>query len=124
VVFVDVNHFKQLNDTLGHETGDEILKMLGALLRRQVRESDYVIRWGGDEFLLLLTCSAVEAERKALELKEAFHHERELAGLPSRVGLSVGVAAAPRGAESLTEAIRLADSRMYRDKLGNASAVR
>jgi diguanylate cyclase (GGDEF)-like protein len=124
VVFVDVNHFKQLNDTLGHEMGDEILKTLGALLRRQVRESDYVIRWGGDEFLLLLMCGASEAERKAKELKLAFERERALAGLPERVGLSVGVAAASRAAETLTEAIRTADTRMYRDKLGNASSVR
>ena len=124
VVFVDVNHFKPLNDTLGHEMGDEILKMLGALLRRQVRESDYVIRWGGDEFLLLLMCGASEAERKAKDLKLAFERERVLAGLPERVGLSIGVAAASRAAETLTEAIRTADARMYRDKPGKASSVR
>ena len=124
VVFVDVNHFKRLNDTLGHETGDEILKTLGALLKRQVRESDYVIRWGGDEFLLLLRCGVAEAERKGAELKEAFERERALDSLPDGVGLSVGVASASRTADSLTDAIRVADSRMYRDKLGNASSVR
>lgn len=118
IVFTDVNHFKQINDTLGHLTGDEILKTIGAFLRRHVRESDYVIRWGGDEFLLILTCSFAEAERKAGELKTGFERERAAASLPDDVGLSVGVASASVDAGSLAEAIRLADSRMYRDKMG------
>lgn len=121
VVFADVNHFKQFNDTMGHETGDRILKTIGVLLRRHVRESDYVIRWGGDEFLLLLTCSFDEALRKADELKVAFERERVTAGLPDGLGLSIGVAAAPVDAENLAEAIRLADSRMYVDKPGERS---
>jgi len=122
IVFTDVNHFKHVNDTLGHETGDRILKTLGAFLRRQVRESDYVIRWGGDEFLLLLTCTSGEAQRKADELKVAFERERQAASLPDGFGLSIGVATASADAENLAEAIRLADSRMYRDKLGQRSA--
>jgi len=117
VVFVDVNRFKRLNDTLGHDVGDEILRMLGTLLRKQVRESDFVIRWGGDEFLLLLTCSVAEAERKAEELKLAFDRARETANLPVGVGLSVGVAAVPGEAGTLSDAIRIADILMYRNKL-------
>ena len=117
VVFVDVNHFKQLNDTMGHDIGDDILRMLGALLRTQVRESDYVIRWGGDEFLLLLTCGLPEAEQKAEELKLAFDRERDKANLPGGVGLSIGVAAVPGEAGTLTDAIRIADILMYRNKL-------
>lgn len=117
VVFVDVNHFKQLNDTLGHDRGDEILKTIGALLRRQVRESDYVIRWGGDEFLLLLACGEAEAQAKAQELKVAFERERFVAALPQQIGLSIGVAAVARDAETLRDAIRDADVRMYQDKL-------
>jgi diguanylate cyclase (GGDEF)-like protein len=123
VMFVDVNHFKQLNDTLGHDTGDEVLKAIGKLLRRHVRESDYVIRWGGDEFLLLLTCSVTEAERKATELKRAFEHECEVAALPEGIGLSIGVAAATPDTEDLAAAIRVADANMYRDKLGDRSTA-
>jgi diguanylate cyclase (GGDEF)-like protein len=118
VIFVDVNRFKQLNDTMGHDMGDELLRTIGALLRRHVRESDYVIRWGGDEFLLLLTCTVSEAERKAGELKAAFEEERRSAALPDSIGLSVGVASASQETDSLVEAVRLADSRMYADKLG------
>lgn len=118
IVFVDVDKFKRLNDTMGHDTGDAILRLLGTLLRKQVRESDYVIRWGGDEFLLLLTCGLAEARQKAGELKVAFERELAAAALPDNVGLSIGVASVSKHAEGLAEAIRAADSRMYRDKLG------
>jgi diguanylate cyclase (GGDEF)-like protein len=118
VVFVDVNQFKRLNDTMGHDMGDRVLKTLGTLLRRHVRESDYVIRWGGDEFLLLLTCGVAEAEGKADDLKAAFERELATAELPDGLGLSIGIAPVSKDAQSLTDAIRAADSRMYRDKLG------
>ena len=117
IVFTDVNHFKRFNDTMGHETGDRILKTIGTFLRKQVRESDYVIRWGGDEFLLLLTCAYGEAQRKAMELKAAFARERATGSLPAGIGLSIGVASAPVDADSLADTIREADSRMYQDKM-------
>ena len=123
VVFVDVNHFKRLNDTLGHDRGDDILRTIGSLLRRQVRESDYVIRWGGDEFLLLMACGEAEAEAKAEELKLAFSRERITAALPDDVGLSIGVSAVSTDAETLREAIREADTRMYRDKLTDRAVL-
>ena len=58
------------------------------MLQRQVRQSDYVIRWGGDEFLLLLTCTVQEASLKANELKVAFALERDASGLPADIGLA------------------------------------
>ena len=121
VVFTDVNHFKQFNDTMGHETGDQTLKTIGEFLCEQVRKSDYVIRWGGDEFVLLLTCSYGEAQRKAKEIKVAFERRRVAASLPDGLGLSIGVAPASADEEDLGEAIRLADSRMYQDKLRERS---
>jgi diguanylate cyclase (GGDEF)-like protein len=117
VVFVDLDRFKHLNDRFGHDTGDNVLRTLGALLRRSVRQSDSVIRWGGDEFLLLLTCTADEAAIRAQEFKTAFGLERDAAGLPRETGLSVGIAEVADSAESLADAIRLADIEMYRDKL-------
>ena len=119
IVFADVNHFKRFNDTMGHEMGDRILTNIGAFLRRQVRESDYVIRWGGDEFLILLTCGYGEAQRKATELKVAFERERVAGSLPDGLGLSIGVASAPVDADSLAETVREADSRMYQDKMAD-----
>jgi diguanylate cyclase (GGDEF)-like protein len=119
VMFVDLNRFKHLNDRFGHDTGDQVLRTLGALLQRQVRQSDYVIRWGGDEFLLLLTCTGDEAREKGDELKTTFAQERDAAGLPAEIGLSVGVAAVEDNAETLSHAIRVADAEMYRDKLAD-----
>lgn len=118
VMFVDVNRFKQLNDTLGHDTGDAVLRAIGALLRRHVRESDYVIRWGGDEFMLLMTCSYGQALQKAAELKAAFAIDPETASLPGGVGLSMGAAQVIGDHDTLAEAIRIADERMYVDKAG------
>ena len=120
VVFIDVNRFKRLNDTMGHDRGDAVLWMIGHLLRGHVRQSDYAIRWGGDEFLLLLSCGEAEARSKATALKTAFDQERVAAALPDYLGLSVGVApVSPE--EGLRAAIRDADSRMYSDKLAESS---
>ncbi len=116
VVFVDVDRFKHLNDTRGHDTGDATLRAIGALLRSNIRESDYVIRWGGDEFVLLLTCGHAQAERKAAELKTSWARDPGAAELPKDVGLSIGVAEVPADAEDLSHTIKLADERMYRDK--------
>jgi diguanylate cyclase (GGDEF)-like protein len=125
VVFVDVNHFKRLNDTLGHDCGDDVLRAIGALLRRHVRESDYVIRWGGDEFLLLLACGEHEARAKAEDLKVAVERAQEIAGLkiPGGISLSIGVAAVSTSAGSLNEAIREADASMYRDKWAERASL-
>jgi diguanylate cyclase (GGDEF)-like protein len=121
VVFIDVNRFKRLNDTLGHDRGDAVLWMIGNLLKGQVRQSDYAIRWGGDEFLLLLSCGLEEARTKAANLKAAFERERVSAALPDYIGLSLGVApVSPE--EGLRAAIREADTHMYSDKL-SASGV-
>lgn len=121
VVFIDVNHFKRLNDTLGHDRGDAVLWMIGDLLRGHVRQSDYAIRWGGDEFLLLMSCAVEEARSKAAALKEAFDRERDAAVLPDYLGLSVGVApVSPE--DGLRAAIREADSQMYEDKVPNSRA--
>ena len=124
LVFADVNRFKRLNDTFGHDRGDAVLRAIGALLRRHVRESDYVIRWGGDEFLLLLACGENEARAKAADLKVAISRAKEIAGLklPDGVGLSMGVASVSKDADTLHDAIREADARMYRDKLGDGAS--
>ena len=123
VMFVDVNKFKKLNDTLGHETGDAVLREIGAILRRQVRSSDYVIRWGGDEFMLLLTCTFEQAKQKAAEFKAAFHADPVTTNLPGGVGLSIGAAEVEPDTITLGEAIRLADERMYEDKFSERARV-
>ncbi len=116
ILFVDVDRFKAVNDALGHEAGDRLLQQVAAFLTRHVREADYVFRWGGDEFLILLTCTEPEAGRKGRELKARFAETPELAALPYGVGLSVGCSEVPDGIEDVARIVRLADERMYRDK--------
>ena len=118
VVFIDVKRFKRLNDTLGHDTGDQALRVIGKMLCRNVRGSDFAFRWGGDEFVLVLNCETAEAERKAAELKTAFTREAAAAALPEWLELSVGVSAVASEAVDLREAIKTADRRMYQDKNG------
>lgn len=123
VMFVDVNRLKQLNDTLGHETGDAALRAIGALLRRNLRGSDYVMRWGGDEFLLLLTCTFNQAQHKAAELKSAFEADPVTSSFPGGLGLSIGAAQVSLDAPNLNDALRLADQRMYDDKFAARARV-
>jgi diguanylate cyclase (GGDEF)-like protein len=116
LLFVDVNHFKAINDTLGHEAGDRVLQQVAAFLMQRVREADYVFRWGGDEFLILISCGVEEAQRKGAELQAAFARSSKAAALPAGVGLSVGCAQVPAEARDIVPLVKEADERMYADK--------
>ena len=116
LVFLDVDRFKSINDTLGHAAGDNTLRDVASFLIRHVRNADYVFRWGGDEFLILLSCREEEARRKGWELQSEFSRSSTVAALPEGVGLSFGCAEVSALAESATEALHLADERMYADK--------
>jgi diguanylate cyclase (GGDEF)-like protein len=116
LLFIDVDRFKQINDTLGHEAGDRVLQYVARFLKRYIREADYVFRWGGDEFLVLITCGAEEAARKAAVLKASFDAAPEAVELPPGIGLSVGWAEVPPDTEDLLPLVKEADKRMYADK--------
>jgi diguanylate cyclase (GGDEF)-like protein len=116
LLFVDVNRFKAVNDTLGHEAGDRVLRYVAGFLKRHIREADYVFRWGGDEFLVMITCLGDEAARKAARLKAAFDAAPEAIDLPPGIGLSVGWTEVPSGVTDLMPLVRVADERMYQDK--------
>lgn len=116
LLFVDVDRFKSINDTLGHTTGDRVLREVAGFLMRHTRGADYVFRWGGDEFLLLLSCREEEARRRGEELQAAFATSSTAADLPAGVGLSFGCAEVPADADSIVDALKLADERMYANK--------
>jgi len=116
VLFVDVDRFKAINDTLGHETGDRVLREVAAFLLSNIREADYVFRWGGDEFLILLSCGEEEATRRGLALQADFAKYATAASLPPGVGLSIGCAEVGPHADSIVSLIKLADERMYENK--------
>ena len=115
MLFIDIDQFKQINDTLGHEAGDRVLQYVSRFLKRHIREADYVFRWGGDEFLVLITCGAEEAARKAAALRASFDAAPEAVELPPGTGLSVGWAEVPPGTEDLLPLVKEADERMYAD---------
>jgi diguanylate cyclase (GGDEF)-like protein len=116
LLFVDVDRFKAINDALGHDSGDRVLQRVAVFLVRNVREADYVFRWGGDEFLILMSCREEQALHKARELQKAFASSPEPASLPSGVGLSVGCAEVPPDATDIMAIVKIADERMSRDK--------
>jgi diguanylate cyclase (GGDEF)-like protein len=120
IMFIDIDHFKAVNDTLGHEAGDGVLKTVAAFLVKHVREADYVFRWGGDEFLILISCHEEKALRKRAEVREAFALSEEIAALPKGVGLSIGVVEVPQDVTDIVPLIKLADDRMYTDKRRSA----
>jgi diguanylate cyclase (GGDEF)-like protein len=116
VLFVDVDHFKDVNDTLGHEAGDAALRLVAEFLRKNVREADFLFRWGGDEFLMLLTCTEAEAERKGSELRRVFAEWTSDRAYPAGFGLSIGAAELPPDRADFLSVIKDADARMYREK--------
>jgi diguanylate cyclase (GGDEF)-like protein len=116
LLFIDINRFKAINDTLGHDAGDRVLQYVARFLKRHLREADYVFRYGGDEFLVLITCAWDEAQRKGRLLKAMFDAAPEAADLPPGIALSVGIVEVPEGTTDLMPLVREADERMYEDK--------
>ncbi len=117
ILFLDLDHFKLVNDSLGHHVGDELLTAAAPRLKQAVRASDTVARFGGDEFGILL--EAIADERDAIQMAErvaaAFSRPFVLDGNEHFVSASVGIALA-RGGELPQELIRDADAAMYRAK--------
>jgi diguanylate cyclase (GGDEF)-like protein len=122
LVFIDVDRFKAINDTLGHETGDRVLREVAVFLLRNIREADYVFRWGGDEFLVLISCNEQEALHRSAALQDAFASSASVANLPAGVGLSIGCVEVPPDTDDIMPLIQAADERMYADKKHHRAA--
>src|SRR4051812_28477478 len=118
LLFLDLDNFKQINDTLGHEVGDSLLKQIAARLRSAVRGDDFVARIGGDEFCVLLQDipepreAASVAQKLVLELGKPY----SVGGTQLTSGASIGIACVPQDGEDVSTLLRLADTAMYRAK--------
>ena len=119
LLYVDLDHFKEINDSFGHSAGDEVLRQLGPRLISRLRDSDVLVRVGGDELAVLIMdtdseYAAAVAQRLIAELDQPFELDR----LSVRVGASIGIATAPTDATDSIELLRCADLAMYRAKVG------
>lgn len=118
VLFMDLDDFKKVNDTLGHQAGDELLKEAAARLESAVREVDVVGRLGGDEFIILanqLVDSAI-AGQIAEKVLDAFREPFRLSGRELVSTISIGISVYPNDGEEPSEMLRQADSAMYHSK--------
>jgi diguanylate cyclase (GGDEF)-like protein len=126
LIFIDLDHFKQINDMHGHLIGSRLLAEFGQAVRRELRGVDAVFRYGGDEFIVLLpgTCSE-EAGRVARHLHSRLRRQKfpVREGLALTVRASYGVATWPTDADDIHELIRLADSAMYHVKATKRDGV-
>jgi diguanylate cyclase (GGDEF)-like protein len=117
ILLMDLDHFKQINDTAGHAAGDSVLRAVARALRRVVRDSDYAVRFGGEEFLIVLTNSSVDgAMRVAQALQAAMAELRAPTSEMKRVTASIGVAVFPCHGLELDDVVAAADLAMYQAK--------
>jgi diguanylate cyclase (GGDEF)-like protein len=124
-LYLDLDHFKDVNDTLGHQAGDQVLIVVGRILRRALRKSDLVGRMGGDEFVVVLSSikKPADAELVAEKIRRAIDQPIEVDGRPAHVTASIGVSFYPEDAEEAQTLIRLADEAMYDAKHGGKNRV-
>ena len=117
LLFVDLDRFKLINDSLGHQSGDQVLVEVGRRLQQCLRPGDHLIRFGGDEFVVLLTdlASMGDAEQVAQRMLESLHHPLHLGEQTLVVSASIGVAGL-RASAGAAEALQAADLALYRAK--------
>jgi diguanylate cyclase (GGDEF)-like protein/putative nucleotidyltransferase with HDIG domain len=117
VVMMDLDGFKAINDQLGHQAGDHLLRDVARVLLAQLRSSDFVTRYAGDEFVAVLNIGPEEVHELIRRLQRAVDkHEFPIDGNALYIGLSVGWASFGRDGESLDELLLAADRSMYSDK--------
>jgi diguanylate cyclase (GGDEF)-like protein len=122
---MDIDLFKQVNDTRGHWVGSKLLVELGRLLHMNLRRSDYAFRYGGDEFVVVLPDTPPEGATVAAERirNEIEKYSFIIDGQKLKVTMSIGIAAYPDHAESSSDIIKLADAAMYEGKAKSRNIV-
>jgi diguanylate cyclase (GGDEF)-like protein len=117
IMFLDVNEFKKVNDTYGHDVGDQLLKTLGGILKECLRNEDTLSRISGDEFVILLENTSYEnAERIAQKIQAKFTRPVLIRGIELNIGISLGIAVYPDDGTEMSELLKKADARMYEAK--------
>jgi diguanylate cyclase (GGDEF)-like protein len=124
LAMVDIDHFKQVNDTYGHATGDRVIKSIARLMRQNLRRSDHIGRYGGEEFAVILPRTGLaDAHRRLEDLRQQFARlAQPHAGGEFRVTFSAGVVEADDRASS-TSVVEAADDALYQAKRGGRNRV-
>ena len=125
LVLLDLNGFKAVNDIYGHDAGDEVLEFVAEQLKENIRKNDFAIRWGGDEFVLLLLAEDRDSVVKFITkvdkgIKQPFYFDTE--GTATTISMSAGVSFYPHTSPSMERLIKLADIAMYQAKQNKVSA--
>jgi diguanylate cyclase (GGDEF)-like protein/PAS domain S-box-containing protein len=126
VVMVDLDNFKQFNDTFGHDVGDSMLRELAQALSATLRKSDIACRYGGDEFVLVLPDSSLANTRQRLEqicVRVKEKQIRQSLPVPGSITVSAGIAAAPEHGSTAAELLHAADNAMYAAKQAGGDRV-
>jgi diguanylate cyclase (GGDEF)-like protein/PAS domain S-box-containing protein len=123
VAILDIDNFKDINDVYGHETGDVLLRTVSERIRTAIRPTDVLARFGGDEFTLILSPSAEEAELKSLmdRVRQSIRAPLDLSVAKATVDASIGISLFPRHGSDASELVKKADMALYNAKrLGRA----
>jgi len=125
VAVADIDHFKQFNDRYGHDAGDLVLQTVAHVIREELRPSDHVGRWGGEEFLVVLASTGLEDAARVVDRIRRCIEGTEVSwgGRPLAVTLSAGVSAYPEVVSNPATVVTSADAALYKAKRGGRNAV-
>jgi diguanylate cyclase (GGDEF)-like protein/PAS domain S-box-containing protein len=131
LLFFDLDHFKMINDTLGHQTGDKLLKEIGERLKKTIRREDTAARLGGDEFVIIASDLGSDPGNAAEAAREIAENIRDKLSIPYNLGpqehhltISLGIAMFPHGNDDVNDILKHADTALYRAKESGRDAIR
>ncbi len=123
IVMIDIDHFKDLNDEFGHILGDEVLRQVSSILHQQLRKIDVVCRYGGEEFVVLLSQTDAQVALRVAEKLRRTIEGWQFPGVPRSVTISAGTATCPEDGMTRDELVKAADAGLYAAKQSGRNRV-